>query len=79
MKVRCPCCKHVFLPFEDDIIFDGTVYDDQYAWITIPALKSTKNQKRYHPRFISECYNHDEQHDCTRGDVDNDSLEEESS
>ena len=77
MKVRCPCCKHVFLPFEDDIIFDGIVYDDQYTWITMPALKSTKNQKRYCTEFISEYY-HDEQHDRTRGDTDNDSLEEES-
>lgn len=77
MKVKCPCCNRKFLPFEDDISVDGTVYDDQYTWITIPVLRSTKTQKRYCTEFIAGCH-HDEQHDCTRGDTDNDSLEGES-
>ncbi|MDH5569609.1 MAG: hypothetical protein OEX98_07460 [Nitrosopumilus sp.] len=77
MKVKCPCCNRKFLPFEDDIFLDNVrTYDDQYVWTTIPVLRSIKTNQRYHPEYISECH-HNEQYD-SRGDTDNDSLEEES-
>ena len=77
MKIRCPQCNHVFLPFQDDILLDECACDDQNAWVEMPVLKSTRSQLRYSPEYAA-VYPHKEQYCHERGDTDNDSLEEES-
>jgi len=64
------------LPFQDDIFLDEYACDDQYTWVTIPVLKSTRSQIRCFPEYCTVYY-HKEECDNHRGDTDNDSLEEE--
>jgi hypothetical protein len=74
MKIRCPQCNHVFLPFQDDIFLDEFACDDQYVWVEMPVLKSTRSQLRYSPEYTA--IHHYQEQDChERGDTDNDSLE----
>ena len=75
MKVKCPKCNCLFLPFQDDIFFDKITYDDQYVWVTIPVLKPTSTELRYSPEYLALPY-HTEQQDTGRGDIDDDSVEE---
>lgn len=64
MKIRCPQCNHVFLPFQDDIFLDGRTCDDQYVWVEIPVLKSTRSQLRYSPEYAA--IHHYQEQDCRK-------------
>jgi len=75
MKIKCPRCRHLFLPFQDDIFLDGDIYDDQYSWVEIPVLKSTNTELRYSPEYLATHY-HKEQDDDGEN-KNNDSLGEE--
>jgi len=76
MKVKCPHCNHLFLPFQDDIFLDiDDTYDDQYTWVTIPVLKSANTELKYSPEYLAVPYHRD--YDDDRGDTDDDSLGEE--
>ena len=76
MKVKCPQCNHLFLPFQDEIFLDiDYTYDDQYTWATIPVLKSANTELKYSPEYLAVPYHKD--YDEDSGDIDENSFGEE--